>query len=135
MRMLRVLFVHAKGDSIHLWTLKIPSKDVQVLELVGSSQIPLLRTETAKMMKLGNLLWKKMKEYLPDSCDIINKMKQQHNDYEVLKQIDPNTRSRTNLSSFVEREIQKPVRGSKFSISDLLQNTSLTRDRKISLDC
>ncbi|KAI8885577.1 hypothetical protein K501DRAFT_270678 [Backusella circina FSU 941] len=78
------------GTKVHLWTLEIPSNDIQILEHVISSEIPLDHTEVGKIFDLGNFVWK--------------------------LEVDPEVSERTNLSNFAEREIQKPAKGSKYGV-------------------
>lgn len=50
------------------------------------------------------------------TCDIVKKMSQEHQDYMMTRQIDPKVEQRRNLTTFVEMDIQKPVKGSKYGL-------------------
>lgn len=43
---------------MHLWILEIPALEVQVLEHLASSEIPLMASEASRILDLGNLAWK-----------------------------------------------------------------------------
>lgn len=43
-------------------------------------------------------------------------MKKEHQDYLVMKQLNPSAPPRTNLATFVKSDIQKPVKGSDYGI-------------------
>ncbi|KAI9476437.1 MAG: hypothetical protein EXX96DRAFT_456868, partial [Benjaminiella poitrasii] len=53
---------------------------------------------------------------IQQSCRTINKMKEEHEDHLVMKKVDPEVPARTNLSTLIEREIQKPVKGRKYGV-------------------
>lgn len=46
------------GAKIHLWTLEIPTKDIQVLDYVISTEVPLKASDTQKILDLGNFIYK-----------------------------------------------------------------------------
>lgn len=122
------------GAKIHLWTLEIPTKDIQVLDYVISTEVPLKASDTQKILDLGNFIYKlqvsyakgtgnRMKTKLPmlQECidctlGIMKKMKAEHDEYLIMKQFNPDMEPRTNLSTFVEQEIQKSVKGSKYGV-------------------
>lgn len=77
MRQLRVLFVHVRGKfplfqfkyytnikkfligtKVHLWTLEMPSKDVQVLDHMVSVDVLLNNNQVDKILDLGNFVRK-----------------------------------------------------------------------------
>ncbi|KAI9475606.1 MAG: hypothetical protein EXX96DRAFT_609537 [Benjaminiella poitrasii] len=97
---LKVIFVHARGKRIHMWSLEMPVKDVQVLKHLTYADTP---TDTSQ-------------DCLQKSCKAINKMKEGHMDYQLMRQLNPNNQSRIKLATLVQNEIQKPVKGSDYGI-------------------
>ncbi|CAO0799530.1 unnamed protein product [Mucor circinelloides] len=112
---LKVVFVHARGKRIHLWSLEMPSKDVQVLEHLTYTELPTDVRQIDKILGLVNFVWK-LNNCLQDSSKVISRMKEEHTDYLAMRQINPNHPSRINLATLVEKEIQKPVKGSDYGI-------------------
>ncbi|KAI8973187.1 hypothetical protein BDF20DRAFT_837154 [Mycotypha africana] len=112
---LKVLFVHARSKRIHLWSLEMPAKDVQVLEHLSYTDIPTNVSQVDKILNLGNFVWK-LSDCLRKSYQTINRMKEEHVRYLTMRQLNPNNQSRVNLATLVEKEIQKPLKGSDYGI-------------------
>ncbi|KAL7314614.1 hypothetical protein PS15m_012332 [Mucor circinelloides] len=112
---LKVVFVHPRGKRIHLWSLEMPTKDVQVLEHLAYTELPTDVSQIDKILSLGNFFWK-LNNCLQDSSKVISRMKEEHTDYLAMRQINPNHPSRINLATLVEKEIQKRVKGSDYGI-------------------
>lgn len=115
LRDLRVLYIHARGKRIHLWSLEMPAKDVQVLEHLGYADIPTDVSQTDRILHLGNFIWK-LSDFLQNSCQVIDRMKEEHTNYLVMRQLNPYNEPRVNLAALVKNEIQKPVKGSDYGI-------------------
>ncbi|CAO3694239.1 unnamed protein product [Rhizopus stolonifer] len=90
-------------------------QDVQVLEHLTSSEIPVNAADAGKMLDLGNLIWK-LKGGIKKTCEIMDQIKKEHEEYLLLQQLNAEVEERTNLATFVQQDIQKPVRGSKYGL-------------------
>ncbi|KAI9336595.1 hypothetical protein BD770DRAFT_332082 [Pilaira anomala] len=112
---LKVFFIHVREKKIHLWSLETSMQDVQVLENIISSEIPINAAEAGKMLDFGNLIWK-LKDGIKKTCEVVDQMKKEHEEYLLQRQLNPDVEKRINLATFVQQEIQKPVRGSKYGL-------------------
>ncbi|CAO3677855.1 unnamed protein product [Rhizopus microsporus] len=94
---------------------KCPTKDVQVLEHLSYVDIPTDVSQVDKVLNLGNLVWK-LNGCLQKSCQTINRMKKEHMNYMVMRQLYPNNQSKMNLATLVQNDIQWPVKGRDYGI-------------------
>lgn len=51
-------FLKKLGKHVHLWSLEMPTKNVQVLEHLLYTKIPEDNSDVANILGLGNLMWK-----------------------------------------------------------------------------
>ncbi|KAI8094180.1 hypothetical protein BDF21DRAFT_408157 [Thamnidium elegans] len=83
-RALKVFFIHARGKRVHLWSLEMSMKEVQVMGHITSSEIPVNATDAGKVLDLGNLIWK-LKDGIKKTCEVMDQIKKEHEEYLLLR--------------------------------------------------
>ncbi|OBZ81658.1 hypothetical protein A0J61_10293 [Choanephora cucurbitarum] len=110
---LTITFVHARGDSLHLWNLELCSKKVYALKKVYKTKVPTSQADTTNVLALGNFSWC-LKECLEKSCKTIEKMKEEHESFEV--RVLMGEPAQSSLLEMVDTDIKKPVKGAGYGI-------------------
>ncbi|KAI8378289.1 hypothetical protein EDC96DRAFT_540623 [Choanephora cucurbitarum] len=110
---LSILFVHARDDCIHLWSLELCSKKVYALKKVYVAKLVTSNTESSQVVALGNLVWK-MKTMLMNIVRVLEKMKKSHDNNTMKMMMEGKCTS--SLVDYVDIDIQKPVRGAGYGI-------------------
>ncbi|KAI9356159.1 hypothetical protein BD770DRAFT_304687, partial [Pilaira anomala] len=57
-----------------------------------------------------------LKDSIKKTCEVVDQMKKEHEEYLLQRQLNPDVEERINLATFVQQEIQKPIRGSKYGL-------------------
>lgn len=57
-----------------------------------------------------------LKESIEKTCKLLDRIKKEHEDYLLLRQLNAEVEERFNLTTFVQQDIKKPVRGGKYGL-------------------
>ncbi|KAI7905314.1 uncharacterized protein BX663DRAFT_541498 [Cokeromyces recurvatus] len=112
---LQIPYLHAMGDSLHLWVLELCSNKLYISNKVFKCQIPKAMDDTKNIIAMGNLLWC-LKIKLERVHNILKAMKEEHDSYEIQRMLKGSSSSRLSLVEMVNTEIQKPVKGEGYGI-------------------
>ncbi|KAI8375757.1 hypothetical protein EDC96DRAFT_306210 [Choanephora cucurbitarum] len=110
---LNILFVHARCDSIHLWSLELCSKKVYALKKIYVVKTPTSSSSSSHVLALGNLVWK-MKTIMKKSACVLEKMRKSHEE-NTTKMMMGATCS-FDLLEYVNVDIQRPEKGAGYGI-------------------
>ncbi|KAI8077303.1 uncharacterized protein B0P05DRAFT_638008 [Gilbertella persicaria] len=106
---LSILFIHARHDAIHLWSLELCSQKMYVLKKVYVAKTPV----NSHVIALGNLFWC-LKTMIKKTACVLKKMKESHEQNELKMMMGEETSP--SLFQFVDIDIQKPVKGAGYGI-------------------
>ncbi|CEG75815.1 hypothetical protein RMATCC62417_10799 [Rhizopus microsporus] len=76
--------------------------------------VPRSKENSKDILAMGYFVWQ-LDNQLTSTADIVQQMKQEHDDYEVQRMIDSDL-DRASLKSLIDMKIKRPVRGAKYSI-------------------
>ncbi|KAI8370260.1 hypothetical protein BD560DRAFT_489820 [Blakeslea trispora] len=110
---LTIPFVHARDDSVHLWSLELCSKKIYALKKVYKAKVPTNQQDVANILALGNLAWC-LRGCIEATCRTINKMKQEHDSFEVRRLMGQKVES--SLYDMVNTDLKKPIKGTGYGI-------------------
>ncbi|CEG65213.1 hypothetical protein RMATCC62417_02043 [Rhizopus microsporus] len=116
---LNLYFVHANGEKVHLWSMEIPSYDIQLMERVALSNVLIKASVVTKVLPLNNFFWR-LKRGILEAMKTINKMKQEHEDYMLSLQLGESVEKQKSLFSLVDKVIKKPERRSGMAYFSLV---------------
>ncbi|CEG82149.1 hypothetical protein RMATCC62417_16265 [Rhizopus microsporus] len=111
---LKIPFVHARRDTIHLWSLELCSSKLYCSKKVFKCVVPKAMNATNDILTLGNVCWYLISA-LRDAARTIQAMKNEHNQYEVERVLSGGD-NRVPLNQLVNLDIKKPIEGSGFRI-------------------
>ncbi|KAL7313332.1 hypothetical protein PS15m_007093 [Mucor circinelloides] len=77
---LKIPFVHARHDTIHLWSLELCSPKLYCSKKVFKCVVPKATSETNNILALGNVCWC-LTSALRDAAETIQAMKNEHNPF------------------------------------------------------
>ncbi|KAG1001893.1 hypothetical protein G6F57_013586 [Rhizopus arrhizus] len=111
---LRIPFLHARHDMLHLWSLELCSSKLYISKKIYKCVVPANMTDVKDILALGNLVWL-YREELEKTVKTLKKMKKEHNSYEFERMLGSDD-ARESLSKMVNSKIQRPIQGAGFGI-------------------
>ncbi|RUP11957.1 hypothetical protein BC936DRAFT_139920 [Jimgerdemannia flammicorona] len=70
----KVAFIHARGDYLHLWTVSMPSPGIYVMQRVIKALVPVSLSEIHHLVSLINFFWTVRVE-ISNMIDVLEKLK------------------------------------------------------------
>lgn len=110
---LKIFFVHARHDAVHLWSLELCSKKTYALKKVYVAKTPTNSNSSSHVVALGNLFWC-LKMLLEKTVCVLKNMKGSHDQNELKMMM--GEEALPSLLEYVDAEIQKPIKGAGYGI-------------------
>ncbi|KAI8070641.1 uncharacterized protein B0P05DRAFT_513835 [Gilbertella persicaria] len=111
---LKVPFVHARGDAIHLWSLEICDNKLYALQKLYEAKIPLSWLDKAEVLSLGILLWL-LRGLLSTLISTIDTMQEEHDRARTVSLLGLPSPGK-DLLDFVNTDIKKPLKGASYGV-------------------
>ncbi|KAG0973467.1 hypothetical protein G6F29_012823 [Rhizopus arrhizus] len=105
---LKIPFIHARHDTIHLWVFELCSTGLYCSKKVYKSKVPEDMAASKDILTLANFCWC-FREALLDAVQVTRRMKEEHEEYQVQKMLLGEGDSRVSLSTLLKLDICKPV--------------------------
>ncbi|KAG0181175.1 hypothetical protein DFQ29_009135 [Apophysomyces sp. BC1021] len=102
---LEVFFVHARGMSLHVWAVSMPSENIYTMKQISKADIPSKIDDATQVLELARAL-NTLKDHLDRSCEVLGKMKEEHQNYMIDKNFGISSRER--LTTIIHSQIIEP---------------------------
>ncbi|KAI9250220.1 hypothetical protein BDA99DRAFT_523188 [Phascolomyces articulosus] len=115
LQQLRLWFLHARGDSMHLWALQMPAANIFILERIAKAIVPIEIKDSYYINSVFELFWI-LKSGLEETGKTLALLEKSHDDYmeeELFGDIQEGDK-REDLRKTVATKVVKPVRGSGY---------------------
>lgn len=112
---LKIPFVHARHDHVHLWSLELCAKKLYALKKVFKFKIPGDKSDVKNILAMGHFVWQ-LKKQLEQAHYVVQQMKQEHDDNEINRIMDNGDIEIESLKSWINLEIKKPVKGAEYGL-------------------
>ncbi|KAG1168488.1 hypothetical protein G6F70_009090 [Rhizopus microsporus] len=112
---LKIPFVHARHDHVHLWSLELCAKKLYALKKVFKFKIPGDKSDVKNILAMGHFVWQ-LKKQLEQAHYVVQQMKQEHDDNEINRIMDDGDIEIESLKSWINLEIKKPVKGAEYGL-------------------
>ncbi|CAO3669138.1 unnamed protein product [Rhizopus stolonifer] len=125
---LKMSFVHVIGDKIRLWTLKLATSKLYILNRQRSCQVPITHENSKdKLMNVVNMIWE-LQEVVTESSAVLKSIEKSHKENEKIA-------NATKLESYLREAVDVKLPGSYINdIDDIDLSSSPLRPASVCSD-
>ncbi|KAG1050632.1 hypothetical protein G6F43_007109 [Rhizopus delemar] len=111
---LRVPFVHARGESIYLWSLEVCNNKLYAFQKIYEAKVPFEWLDQAEVLSFGVFVWL-LRNLLSKLVESIEAMAREHDKARIGKLLGLKYPGE-DLLDFVNTSLKKPARGASYGV-------------------